>query len=596
MAAQGRLGDEATGKHKGSKASGPAAQGANATFVNGQPALRVGDTGDHNDNDGDWRATTGSSSVFIEGRPAHRLGDETSHDSKGQLAQGSPNVDVGSQNGGSVDRPHDLELTVEVRDATDRKIKQLHIKTECPHPAGTPKDGLVAFDIETKVSGLCTAAPITIYKSLERGDWDTGAKSGAAMPHAQAASKDGGVMWFHEPAPESKVALELKTEAEWQIPIPKATTPKAVLRMTTAYNWMELVYKAFKLTMPTGANEAAVLGVREGVINGGQRTTRDDDFETYADRQAKGEKGDGGHETAYDDLVFLAIAPKDPAIMQRVEAFECSIDPGEIQSSTTAGMPLLLEGGKDGAPVYKGYPGTHHGPCLHLYSGDTGHLKVTRIHYEAVTAANKKNPPANHRTFEVIGDADVNLPAAQSHLFYRNETDPGILIHSSWTQKYTNAMGVKWSTGCTVIRHSYDHGGADAERYAAFGDTATKASNSSKVPYLIVSSKYVKSYAEWVKEVDKAPDQVPKPSSVLRKDGLETPTNGEKGKYLPSFVSKAFADAVNKAYDDLQKKQAAESKDPKAPKPPPAKGELSPAAIQNMKTSLDAVLFEVDES
>ncbi len=105
---------------------------------------------------------------------------------------------------------------------------------------------------------------------------------------------------------------------------------------------MELVYKAFKLTMPTGANQAAVLGVREGVLSGGQRTTRDDDFDTYGDRQLKGEKGDGGHMTAYDDLLFLAIAPKDPAIMQRVEAFECSIDPGD-KWSTAAGMPLLIE-------------------------------------------------------------------------------------------------------------------------------------------------------------------------------------------------------------------------------------------------------------
>jgi uncharacterized Zn-binding protein involved in type VI secretion len=597
MAAQGRLGDEATGTHQGSSAKGPAQQGAAATFVNGQPALRVGDTGDHTDNSGDWRATSGSTSVFIEGKKAHRLGDDTSHDANGQLAQGSPNVDVGTSNGSTTPKPHDLEIEIDVVDATDRKIKDVHVKVECPHP-GQPaaKDALVAFNETTKLTNVCSAAPITVYKSLERGDWDAGAKSGAALPNTPSQPADGSVSYIHAPAPESKVALELKPEAERQILIAKADPAKAVIRMTTAYNWMELVYKAFKLTMPTGANQVALLGVREGILTGGQRTTRDDDFETFHDHTAKGGKGDGGHETKYDDLIFLAVAPKDPAIMQRVEAFECSIDPGD-KYSTAAGMPLLIEGAPGGSVVYQGFPATHHGPCLHLYSGHQGPLRVTRIHYEAVT--DPKKAPANHRTFETTGDANVHS-GKQSYQFYQNETeDPGILIHSSWTRQYVNSGGTQWSVGCTVLRHSYDGGGDDAKRFLDFGTTATTAANKQQVPYLVVSSKYVKSYAEWVKEVDKSPDKAPKPSSVLRRDGLETPTNGAKGKYLPSIVSKAFADEVNKKYDDLQK-----NPQPAAPAGPPAKGAkapapdpnaLTPAQIQNLKTSLDAVLFEVVE-
>ncbi len=158
-----------------------------------------------------------------------------------------------------------------------------------------------------------------------------------------------------------------------------------------------------------------------------------------------------------------------------------------------------------------------------------------------------------------------------------------------------------------MLKHNWDAQQDDAKRYEDFGTTATTAANNQTVPYLIVSSKYVKSYAEWVKEVDKAPDVLPKPSSVLRRDGLETPTNGAKGKYLPSFISKAFADEVNKQYDDLQKKQAEDAELAKSGKkaPPPAKGAppppplkvdgLTETEIRNLKTSLDAVLFEVVE-
>ncbi|HEX4403429.1 MAG TPA: PAAR domain-containing protein [Polyangia bacterium] len=591
MAAQGRLGDQAYGTHEGGAAQGPAQQGAAATFVNGQPALRVGDTGDHTDASGDWRATQGSTSVFIEGKPAHRVGDQTMHDSQGQLGQGSQNTDVGSSNGGSVARPHDLELTIELRDATDRKIKGAHVKTDCPHPGTTAKDGLVAFDETTKITGLCSASPITIYKSLERGDWDPGAKSGAALPESANAAKDGSVRFIHAPAPESKIALDVKTEAERQVHIAKADQPKAVVRLTTAYNWMELVYKAFNETMPTGANQVALLGVREGVLNGGQRRTRDDDFATHNDAviEKQQSKGATNHQTQYDDLIFLAVAPKDVTQVQRVEAYECSIDPGNVES-TAAGIPLLLEG-----KAYHCRPWPKYQPndSVSIYMGSASHMITTRIRYAAdsVKPGGKGKPSAftinpNHRTFLTIDDANIDTSKGQlkktdAYKFLSDEaSNPTILIHMSWDQVYVDMPNAKWSTGCTVLHH----GKADP-RYTDFAKTETSAANKAQIPYLVVSTRYVKSYAEWVKEVDKAPDQVPKASSVLRTEGLETPTGGAKGQYLPTTISKAFADEVTKKVAELRKPGAAQM----------VAGVDNATVASNLESSLAGALFTTAE-
>ncbi len=77
---------------------GPATRGARRVYVNGQPALRVGDTGVHRHccGPGTWEATRGSGTVYIEGQSAHRMGDTTTHcGGTGELIEGSPDVFVG---------------------------------------------------------------------------------------------------------------------------------------------------------------------------------------------------------------------------------------------------------------------------------------------------------------------------------------------------------------------------------------------------------------------------------------------------------------------------------------------------------------------
>ncbi len=41
---------------------------------------------------------------------------------------------------------------------------------------------------------------------------------------------------------------------------------KVSTKLTTVHNWVELVYKAFGQTLPTGAKELALLGVREASL------------------------------------------------------------------------------------------------------------------------------------------------------------------------------------------------------------------------------------------------------------------------------------------------------------------------------------------
>ncbi len=131
MAKAGRVGDNAfcpvdshgcvTCTHS---VTGPAVGGSPDVFINGKPALRVGDPGIHSACCGanQWKAASGSSGVFINGRPAHRMGDMTQHcGGVGKLREGSPNVDIGEKGGST----HHTHVKPEPKD-------------ECPPPPWMP--------------------------------------------------------------------------------------------------------------------------------------------------------------------------------------------------------------------------------------------------------------------------------------------------------------------------------------------------------------------------------------------------------------------------------------------------------------------------
>ncbi|HVY46643.1 MAG TPA: CHAP domain-containing protein [Minicystis sp.] len=112
-------------------------------------------------------------------------------------------------------------------------------------------------------------------------------------------------------------------------------------------------------------------------------------------------------------------------------------------------------------------------------------------------------------------------------------------------------VDLKYARGNTLLHHHYfhtDHHGRahvdpHAERYRRFLHLYREAKNKKRIPYLIVSSRYVKSYAEWVSWLDANPGTKPTPRSILRAAGLEAP-HGVAHRYVPSFLSKAYADRV----------------------------------------------------
>lgn len=77
---------------------GPATAGSGTVYVNGRPALRVGDPGVHAACCGPntWSASAGSGTVFFDGLKAHRQGDADSHcGGNGKMIEGSGDVFTG---------------------------------------------------------------------------------------------------------------------------------------------------------------------------------------------------------------------------------------------------------------------------------------------------------------------------------------------------------------------------------------------------------------------------------------------------------------------------------------------------------------------
>jgi hypothetical protein len=294
---------------------------------------------------------------------------------------------------------------------------------------------------------------------------------------------------------------------------------------------VETVFAAFGQTMPTGATELAILGVRQASLSGkgtmeqleaaagaGQadkvtftRSTRDDNF---------------ADDPGWNDLLFVAYTDSTPEKTQHVEVFECTIDAGIVESPL--GVPITLEG-----RLYSGRPGPHgvyrgNDICLNLFTGTFGKMALAREY------------TCKYRTFEYAASAQN---PQTNWLFCSVEDNPSVHMHFG----LESGPVYNWSAGCTVLHHHYFLPGRvldpNPTRYGHFRDLYLAASNKQKIPYLVVSSQYIRSYAEWVRLLDQHPDQATKNESVILKDKLrEVP--GAKGRYLPSFMQTAFAKAV----------------------------------------------------
>lgn len=358
---------------------------------------------------------------------------------------------------------------------------------------------------------------------------------------------------------------------------PMSRQQQRMCRLVTVHNWVETVYKAFKQAIPTGANEIALLAVREAVLMSRLPPVQPEP-EVPKDSKAKAgtkpkpapnpEDEIGARErgaasginpsvayeqvpriedmesavTRYDDLLFCVWTDKTPHRNQMVEVFQVSVDPGDHAAGSH--LPLQCEG-----QLYRAYPGAHGSHkghvALHLYTDKKGEVLLVR------------NAKENSRTLTQIESAYTtyrdhkDLPESEWWKFCKVETNDTIHVHFSGTSETITRSprtGKIWSEGCTVLRH-----GINSERYKRFQTLFNQAANKNEIPYLVVSSRYVKLHAEWSQEVSVLQENPPPLQHVMKMQSLNAETVQLEGEtlYLPSIVSSSFANTVTRLAEAL---------------------------------------------
>ncbi|APR80420.1 Methyl-accepting chemotaxis protein [Minicystis rosea] len=605
-----------TGKHNAG--AWKATKGSRSVFIDGIPAHRVGDTTDHGHGSG--QLVEGSPNVFIGDRGggaskpvAH---DRTlvvgAKDALGRSVSGAeahvtcPHLDdrvipfsgtttiTGLCSGSAVTVKKALQKgSWDARATNGEMLPATHAHTgEAPAPAasaaGAPAGKPAAPPAAPPKPAPEPAKPAGAPAAAKTTPASTPAGKAAAPPAPAAkpaAAPASAPASASTTAPAAKPAAAPATQPlnhvvhapappatpndQHQVHIVRPTTPNAQVQLTTVHNWVELVFRAFGYTLPTAATEIAILGVREASLSGkggvdaleeaaakGEtdkvtftRETRDKDFSTAKTSE---------HATTYNDLLFITSTDSTPAHTQSTDVFECTIDAGATESAE--GIPVTLEGklysGTPGSHIAKRYPGSD--IALHLFYEKAGKMALAR---EASKA---------YRVFTEIASAKNG---ATNWKWARIEDNASIHMHFG---SESGKVG-SWSTGCTVLHHHLfvkNKAGANVEdskatRYKRFMTLYRGAANKKKIPYLVVSSKYVRSYAEWARYVGEHPDEASKPASVILKDQLVA-APGAPGRYLPSFVTEKFAkDVVALAADKATTKPHAD----------------------NLKSSLDLVTF-----
>ncbi len=379
--------------------------------------------------------------------------------------------------------------------------------------------------------------------------------------------------------------------------LPNQANTTTACVMATVHNWVEHVYKVFGQTLPTDPNKVALVGVREArlslapVKKGVGAPARLESAEDAAaqgtdvietdTRQADKPKST----TTFNDLLYMVWTDTDAHHEQRVEVYKCTIDPGADLSSTT-GTPMLLEG-----KLYKCLPGIHNSykddtgnaiVALHIYTGPEGTLEVVREASKSTLIMDKlecalvrANPGATVGTWEFCA---------------HEMSDPGIHIHFSHDETTVDATVGSWSVGCTVLRH-----GINSPRFKAFMHTARGAANSQEIPYIVVSSEYIRTYTEWHSAIADGSVKPSDPAGVLKRDKLVAREDAPQT-YIPSIATKDFVKAVVKFAHDV----GAAGNNPKALFP--LRGYLTHApateagrakSTANLIKSLNAMCFTV---
>jgi hypothetical protein len=297
---------------------------------------------------------------------------------------------------------------------------------------------------------------------------------------------------------------------------------------------VEAVYKAFKVPFPTGVRQMATLGVREAsMLRSGQSAAEINETEELAAKGKTAAEGGSGTatqarvkrtyrvglaETIYDDTLYVVWTESKVNKDQRVEVFQCTIDP---QTTSPSGQPYLLEGREYELMPYwhrtetKSYPNPHGGGSNQAFkvknkgTRDTGKITLVRTHLKRF----------------VKSRADLRHPDNIVH----TRTGSSINMHFGSSSQYVRGA----SQGCTVLRHSLASG-----RYGHFVKTIVHRAKSPR-PYLVVSSQYIRLYHEWVAYCDGDKKKAQDPRSVLKLDKLAQRKIGNA--YVPTVIDVDFA-------------------------------------------------------
>lgn len=576
--------------------AGPAEKGSPDVFINNQAVLRVGDPGSHSETccgDNKWRAKTGSSTVTVNGLPVHRVGDDTEHcGGTGQLVTGSGDVQIGSGGSGATSSEK-KSLNLTVTDAFGRQLKDVTARVLSPDGVKEVK-----FDGSTSLSDLHKGSTIIVEKNIQQSQADGGAVKGivpngtrmlsdqkkvapppaapaaapavapaAAAPAPAPSAPPAGMSQVSPPpaaAPAAPAAAPAAA-APAQAAAPAAAAPAANAQQAsvpasngtstdpglatvnrpdggkvdvthfTVHNWVEAVFKAFKIPFPTGVWETATLGVREASMLGAG-TQSDEDIGKAEKLAAEGHssaKGGNGNaklaetkrETTiikdknakFDDILYIVWTESTADKDQKVEVFQCTIDP-EV-AVNEAGHPFLLEGFEYQLIGWVHKAAKYGNP----YGGNDAYQ------------VRDKGPKETTSIVRTRSKRVIEKRADLSGAMVRHES-PGINVHfaGAGTGAVSENIG-HWSAGCTVLRHRLS-----SKRYARFVEIVKK-SKSKPRPYLIVSSQYIRLYHEWVDFCGGDKGKASEPKSVLKEDALKERAIG--GKYIPSILDINYAKA-----------------------------------------------------
>lgn len=321
-----------------------------------------------------------------------------------------------------------------------------------------------------------------------------------------------------------------------QVPVEQGHDGRVVI-MPSIHNWVEKVYAAFNQTFPTGANELALLGVREMSRTAGRSQSADtySRNERPAERGAQTSKGDST--TTFNDLLFAVWTESTPAQGTKARVYSCTIDPS-VESSGSTGTPYLLEG-----KAYHAFPGQHkgQGTGLHIFNGQHGSIMVSR---EAT------------KSVRVFRDIKSALVAPSSYgpkrwEFVGTEANDTFHVHWSFDYQSTDHLTKNWSAGCTVLMYAKAN-----PTYTAFVSLIQGAANSSQIPYLVVSSAYVQLPDVWASSAADDQNKLREPAYTLRASGLVRAPAPLPG-WLPSTMTFRFAEQVLRLADDVDHLTAA---------------------------------------